>query len=364
MACAQQHYGDFSIRLFQKALAERIPLSGMLELSYRCNLCCLHCYIPSHTGGGELTTEAWLRLIDEIADAGCLFLLLTGGEPLLHPGFPDVYLHARRKGIVLYVFTNGTHLPTDRLDLLRRHPPCLVDVSLYGATEDTYARITGRREFGRVVEHLRAMRAAGLSLQVKITLLNENLSELDAMVGLVQSLGLPVRLNAVMSCRYDGDATPARHRLTPRQIADCEAAFPSVAAQWRRSFQRTPSQDAGDALYACGAGLNSFAVTPNGRLLLCGTDQKRGVSLRDHGFDQAWRMLGEMIAGLRRRPDHPCSQCEHSSRCLQCAAWAELDMGDEQAVVPYLCELTHRRAQHFAQTSQDGTAGDRARASG
>ena len=108
----QLGYGEFSERLHRHLEGQRIPISGSLEVTMRCNLRCQHCYIPieqraSHKDQ-ELSQEEIERILDQISDAGCLWLLLTGGEPLLRRDFLDIYIYAKRKGLILTLFTNGT----------------------------------------------------------------------------------------------------------------------------------------------------------------------------------------------------------------------------------------------------------------
>src|SRR5712691_1939112 len=86
--------------------AERIPIEGTLETTFRCNLRCAHCYVNEPVGARaiearELPLERLLALVDEIADAGTLFLLITGGEVLVRPDFPRLYLHARSRGLLV-----------------------------------------------------------------------------------------------------------------------------------------------------------------------------------------------------------------------------------------------------------------------
>ncbi len=115
-------YGEFSERLHQKAASLHIPVSGSLEVTQRCNLRCMHCYIPLSKRKGprkvELSISEIQHILDEIKEAGCLWLLLTGGEPLLRTDFLDIYKFAKHKGFLLTLFTNGTLLTPRIADVL------------------------------------------------------------------------------------------------------------------------------------------------------------------------------------------------------------------------------------------------------
>src|SRR5260221_5464291 len=90
----------------------RAPLSGSIELTFKCNLRCVHCYIPDYSGAGEMSTGEICRILDEIADEGCLWLLLTGGEVLCRADFSGIYLHAQRRWFLLTIFSDRR--PVDR----------------------------------------------------------------------------------------------------------------------------------------------------------------------------------------------------------------------------------------------------------
>jgi MoaA/NifB/PqqE/SkfB family radical SAM enzyme len=95
-------YSEFGERLNKQIVAERIPVSGSFELTFRCNLRCAHCYcnLPLNdqdTIEKELATEEVFNILDQIAEAGCLWLLITGGEPLLRKDFLEIYTYAKKK---------------------------------------------------------------------------------------------------------------------------------------------------------------------------------------------------------------------------------------------------------------------------
>ncbi|MBN1668473.1 MAG: radical SAM protein, partial [Anaerolineales bacterium] len=130
----QDSYSAFSYRLTQKADQARLPIAGSLELNLRCNLRCKHCYV-SHGHGGipgevELSRAEIERLLGELAEAGTLWLLLTGGEPLLRRDFPEIYLAARRQGMLLTVFTNGTLITPRKADFFAEWRPFSLEISL------------------------------------------------------------------------------------------------------------------------------------------------------------------------------------------------------------------------------------------
>ena len=141
-------YREFSKKLHNNTQNKRIPLDGTFELTFRCNLKCKHCYCNQPVNDKkikkqELSTEEIFRVFDEISEAGCFWLLISGGEPLLREDFEDIYIYAKRKGMLITLFTNGTLVNTKIAEMLKDYPPFLVEITLYGATAKTYEKITG-----------------------------------------------------------------------------------------------------------------------------------------------------------------------------------------------------------------------------
>ena len=137
-------YRDFSKRLRERVAGKRIPLSGSLELTFRCNLRCVHCYLDGqHTPSPEqheLTTSEITDIIDQIVAEGCLWLLLTGGEPLVRPDWKEIYLYAKRKGLIITLFTNGTLLTPEDADFLAEWRPLRGgDLALWSDSGDVRA---------------------------------------------------------------------------------------------------------------------------------------------------------------------------------------------------------------------------------
>ncbi len=100
-------YHKFSKRIHDKTVSERIPIGGGLEPTLRCNLKCVHCYAAYDHKKKEMTYKEICYILDEITEAGCLWLLITGGEPLLRDDFLNIYSYVKKKGLLITLFTNG-----------------------------------------------------------------------------------------------------------------------------------------------------------------------------------------------------------------------------------------------------------------
>ena len=131
--------------LHHTAAKRGVPLSGTFELSPCCNMDCRMCYVRKtrrevESEGGEIPREKWLSLAEECRKAGTLFLLLTGGEPFLYPGFRELYQELSKMGFMVSMNTNGTMITEDTVSWLSEMPPARMNITLYGASNETYSR--------------------------------------------------------------------------------------------------------------------------------------------------------------------------------------------------------------------------------
>lgn len=330
--------------LFQ---AKRVPVEGTLELTRRCNLRCAHCYAsPTQAGAeGELTAPQWFAILDQIAAAGCLNLLLTGGEPLLRPDFTDIYRRAKELGLLVTVFSNGTLVSPAIVDLFREWPPEEVEVTVLGATPATHDALTGvPGSFQRFNEGMDALQSAGIRVRLKTVLMIPNQSELAGMEQMARRREIPFRLDAAVFPRLDGDPAPLALRLTPADAAAAECSDPDRAAQWQRTIRTGAPAPAvvPEALYRCGAGRTSFRIDPGSRLTPCILMNEPAWDLNRGPFAEGWAALA-VLQERKHAPDYPCNRCAHALACGLCPAFFQLENGAPDLPSKFLCDLARQR---------------------
>lgn len=348
--CPDGDTADFLAHFRAKVRQHHIPLSGVFSLTYRCNFDCVHCYLGRATRRrkkkpAELPFPAVAHLLDKAADAGCLTMLLTGGEPLIRPDFPDIYRHAARKGLLLTLFTNGTLLNSRVIKVLRTYPPRAVEITLYGANENTYARVTRRKGmFQKTMDGIRRLREADVRFRLKAMLMKDTEPDLECMERLAAELGVPFRFDAALSPTLDGNLAPLAHRVPPQRVVAREIASAAQAALWRRTLDTLPKLAGADPrLYTCGAGRTSFHLDPEGRLSPCLMISWLTRDVTTSSFSQAWEDLGKALDSMRAPPRFPCRACPYKNLCGYCPAFFRLETGSERTRSAYLCELGRSR---------------------
>src|SRR6059036_745317 len=220
-------YQDFSLGVHTKAAEHNNVVTAQIELTYGCNLHCVHCYTDCYNRPDlikqELSYEEITRILDQLAAEGCLWVCLTGGEIFMRKDFLDIYDYAKQKGFLITLFTNGTLFTEAMADYLKEHPPFCIEISCHAATEETFDRITQvKGSFQRFLKGIRLLVERRLPINIKTKAMNVNQHELDQIQALVEGLGLRFRLNSTIYPRLNGDLTPARYRLSPDEILELE----------------------------------------------------------------------------------------------------------------------------------------------
>ena len=349
-------YADFSEKIHSASSQKRIPLDASLDFTYRCNNKCVHCYcnLPANdrkAARDELTTEEIKRLLDDLASMGTLWLLITGGEPLLRPDFEEVYLHAKKKGFLITCFTNGTLVDDKTVELLSKHPPFAVEISLYGATRETHEKVTQvPGSYDKCMEGIRKIIKAGIKLKLKTMALTINQHEIEAMDKMAQELGCEFRFDPMLNKRLDNHnfSDPVKYRISPEDVVRLDKAYPKRMDEWKQfcdKFVGDPVKD--DRLYKCGAGLGMVHINPYGIAKGCMMMTKEGFSVKEHDFQWLWN--AGIFLDITRKKDFPlpCDDCNLANLCGQCPAWSIVESGDIKKEVTYLCKIAKIRAREF-----------------
>ncbi len=346
-------YSEFSKRIHSQVLAERIPIDGTIELTFRCNLKCVHCYCNLSVNyrkaqKRELTTKEVFRILDEIAEKGCLWLLLTGGEPLLREDFKEIYAYAKRKGILLTLFTNGTLITQETADFLRDYPPFLVEITIYGATQKTYEKITRvPGSFLRCLKGISLLLEGKLPLRLRAMVMRTNYAEFRAMKSFCESFGLKFRFDPFINPRLDGSLRPCKVRLSPEEVVKLDLEDERRVLEFKKSYQEFETSLTTNFVYNCGAGVDSFSINPYGHLQICLMVTKPFFNLREGLFHHGWKKFIPEIKSLPKKGQSQCDSCRNRPLCAHCPAWAELETGSPEAPIEYICKVAYLRKEAF-----------------
>lgn len=371
--------------LHAKAAKMGVPLSGTFELTPVCNMACKMCYVRMTRQQQEAiaplrSAEQWLALGQQAADAGMLYLLLTGGEPFLHPQFREIFQGLHRQGLILSINSNGTLIDEKTVAWLQETPPVRVNVTLYGASNATYERLCGNPNgFTEATRAIQLLREAGISVKLNCSLTPHNAQDLPGIFDFARENHLLVQGTSYMfpPLRRDETQIGKNERFTAKDAAYYAAQiirqqnggeeFIKMLKEKRLpELPQDSNEDCPDLPgegIRCRAGKCSFWVTWNGTLLPCGMFPSGfGVNLDELGFADAWLRTREQSDAIRLPAK--CRDCVARDTCKTCAAMVYTETGGFTKVPQYRCEMMReypaacRRVEEEIISEQTGDSHD------
>lgn len=346
----QDHRRYQAMRTFLnvRARAAGIPLNGTFELTPLCNLDCKMCYVhltnAQLNGADLLSADQWEHLIGQAIDAGMMYAKLTGGECLSYPAFKRIYQYLQERGVETGILTNGTLLDQDMADFLQSNPPASIQITLYGASEEAYERVTGHRVFSIVMENLKRLQTYGLPLSITVTP-NAFMTDGEDLLRLVHSMGLTPQINCgLMAPRAETGRRKSDTGLdTYVQMFKLNRALGGgvPTAPCDEDTLPEPGGAAETALYGipCGAGRSGFSIAWNGEMRPCNTFPHIKEYPLKLGFSQAWQRIQKQAICFPIPAE--CAQCAYRACCSCCIAEhvAEAPIGHAS---PTICARTRR----------------------
>lgn len=341
--------------LHRKAVQLGLPLSGTFELTPLCNMNCKMCYVrmdkrSQETVGPLASAEQWLKLGRQARDSGMLHLLLTGGEPFTHPQCREIITGLQEMGLLLNINTNGTLIDADCVAWLKKNPPMRMNVTLYGASDATYARLCGTKNgFSAAKNAILMLKEAGVAVKINCSITPDNVEDLPKIVAFCQANDLVLQTTCYMfpPLRKDKTKIGQNFRFTPEQ-----AAYYTAWSEWltdgTEKFVNRPipcivdqedCAQVGDGV-RCRAGRCSFWVTWDGKMMPCGIfSLEKTPNVFSEDFDESWEMIKKQTAQIRLPAQ--CAGCGLKDVCRACAAMVYTESGDFDRIPQYRCQMAH-----------------------
>ncbi|MBR4435593.1 MAG: radical SAM protein [Clostridia bacterium] len=354
--------------LYRKAAATGTPLSGTFELTPRCNFDCKMCYVHLTKGqqcerGRELTADEWLSIADDAVRSGLVILLVTGGEPLLRPDFKEIFRTLNGMGLVTGVNTNGSLIDDDMISFFKCYTPNRMNISLYGASPETYERLCGNADgFYKTIRAIKKLAENNIPTKINLSVTPYNVDDVEAVFGITKELGKRVQIASYMfpPIRRSHDLIGYGDRLSPEEAARIKVRVQSIRTDDEAFLNlcksvmdgvRVIDEDAEcmdvptleDATptehIRCRAGSTSYWLTWDGRMLPCGMMETPSASVLELGFKEAWKRVAMGTKQIFLPPK--CTSCDKRFACEVCSASCYCETGAFDKDAPkYHCEFT------------------------
>ncbi len=343
--------------LISRTVERHLPWSVHVDLTYRCNERCVHCYLD-HEDHGEMKTDEIKNVLEQLAQSGTLFLTLSGGEIFLRDDLFELLEFARSLHFDISLKTNALLIDAERARKLRALSVRRIQISIYSAEPAVHDAITKvRGSLERTLTAIRFLQAEGLQVKIACPLMKQNLMAYRNVQALAAELGVPYVLDMTITPKMDGDMSLLQLR-NPAQdllpILQDPTLNPPSSSQ--DSAQVTPlttgsATSSGIESHAyedipCSAGHNSCYISPYGEVFPCVQMPVATGNLRQQRFEEIWFKSPEMerVRAVRESQLPVCSKCSIRQYCERCPGLAQMEGGDLLGAYERACDLAELKA--------------------
>jgi radical SAM protein with 4Fe4S-binding SPASM domain len=328
----------------RRALELGVPLSVQLDVTYRCNERCVHCYLD-HDDHGEMTTAEIMDVLDQLAEAGVFFVCFSGGEVLMRMDFFPILEHARSLLFDVKIKTNAFMIREREADRIRALGVRSVQVSIYSHRPEVHDAITKLPgSLKRSIAGIRFLQSRGLKVIIANVLMRSNLNDYAGVKALAQELGAEYTIDPTITPKMDGDRS-----ILPLGIGsdDLRQVFRNGDLVGNvEEFCAPPPAVDDDVLdeLPCSAGHTACYISPYGDVYPCVQFPLPSGNLRKQKFLEIWRHSPQLneVRSIHARDLPVCSTCTHVGSCTRCPGLAYME-GNMRGPSSQDCEKSFAR---------------------
>jgi AdoMet-dependent heme synthase len=311
----------------QKATARGVPLSAHLDVTWRCNERCVHCYLE-HDGKGEMTTDEIKDVIRQLADCGAFFLNLSGGEPLLRRDCFEILEYARALRFNVKLKTNAVMIGPEEAARIKRLGIDHVQVSVYSHRPDVHDAITKLPgSLRRTIEAIRHLKTNGVKVSITNVLMKFNNRDAKAVKQMAKELGVGFAIDPTITPMLNGDGSVLSLRITQADLQEIMRTeeFVGDVAEFC-----SPVSTLDDKIlegYSCSAGHSLAYISPFGDVFPCVQFPMPCGSVRKQSFREIWDRSAALteLRSVQVRDLDTCSRCNHVAYCSRCPGLAYME---------------------------------------
>ena len=298
------------------------PICLTWELTYACNLSCVHCLSSSgRRDPRELTTEECFAVIDELERLQVFYVNIGGGEPMLRPDFFEILEYAAAHHVGVKFSTNGTFIDADAARRLAAMDYLDIQISVDGADADVNDLIRGEGSFAAAraaMDHLRDAEFGPFKLSVVVT--RQNVSQLDDFKALADDYGAQLRVTRLRPSGRGADSWDELHptQAQQRELYHWILGRPDVLTG-DSFFHLSALGEALPGLNLCGAGRVVCLIDPVGDVYACPFvihDEFHAGNVREGGgFTKVWRESDLFLSLREPESEGACTSCGSYDAC-------------------------------------------------
>jgi radical SAM protein with 4Fe4S-binding SPASM domain len=328
----------------EKASARGIPIALHLDITWRCNERCEHCYLD-HDGTGEMSTDEIKSVLKQLADVGTFFLSVSGGEPLMRRDCFEILEYARKLRFNVKLKTNAVMIGPKEAARIRELGIEQVQISLYSHRPEVHDAITKLPgSLRRTIKGIENLKAVGTKVSLTDVLMKYNHGDARAVKKMAEDLGVNFVLDPTITPMLSGDRSILSLGISHTQLVELmhQEEFVGNVAEYC-----APISEHGDDVldgHSCSAGHSFAYISPFGDVYPCVQFPMPCGSVRKDSFSDIWfgSSAFKELRAVRIRDLHTCSSCTHTSYCSRCPGLAYME-GDFRGPSSSDCERSYAR---------------------
>ena len=311
----------------QKATRLGVALSAQLDITWRCNERCVHCYLD-HDGKGEMSTAEIKDVLRQLAENGTFFLSISGGEPLLRRDCFEILEYARSLRFNVKLKTNAVMIGDKEAERIRELGIEQVQISLYSHLPEVHDAITKLPgSLRRTLEAIRRLKAQGVKVSITNVLMKQNRADGKAVHKLAKELGVEFVVDPTITPKLDGDRSIVQLGISDSDLKEVfhTPEFVGNIGEFCAPVS-TVDDDVLDGT-SCSAGHTLAYISPFGDVFPCVQFPMPCGSLRKQSFREIWQGSPELteLRSIRVRDLPTCSHCNHVAYCTRCPGLAYME---------------------------------------
>lgn len=327
--------------IFQEVLNNnKIISSIMFELTYDCNLKCLHCYCTHcNFNKNELSKNEIFNILDQIVEKGCLWIVFTGGEVLLRKDFKEIYIYSKKIGLIITIFSNALLINDDLIDIFINFPPKTLEISVYGASNETYFKLTkDKKGFDKLVKSLNLLDYNEIKYSIKTFITHQNKNDFYKIKELALNRDIPFRFDSKIINSLDGMIISDSIALNSLEVLEFENKEYNDENNILQ-INNNKNKFIDNKLFYCSAGSTSCLINPFGEVTLCSRIRSINYNIKNYSFDNIKELLNKK-SDIKISNNFNCKLCDAFIYCNVCPSVAFMDNYQKQKE---FCNFAHMK---------------------
>ncbi len=327
------------------------PLMLEWELLDKCSFKCPFCYIVGHSHFKLHRFSEMKSTIDQFIDDGLLYCTITGGESTLHPDFEEIYEYLKTQGVIVEVYTNGSLITPNLLDLFSKHKPFKIEITIYGLTDESFQFNTGSKYSAELIlKNILDIKGRGLNVVCKTPLNKITLKEFDLIRDWCKANNVTHYYSTDIFNGQDGDNL--QDWSVAKEISAKYDAVKIIENSTDEELENfVPTQPNIKQCFSCAVKKYGIHINSGFQLAPCSSflAKESKFSILELGYKESLKRVRDFVEPFFGKSISGCIGCQASPFCKMCPAKAKPIKDDNGEIVDFQvpeghCEKTQEKA--------------------